>query len=123
MILFFSLPNRTTWDEHLIELSFPKAAALGHIDFRFSMYQPCQDRPAIQVTLLKQNTSGFGYRKKASCAVPPAIDPAAKPPPTIRPSGRARSFSEPNRIDPADIDDDIDFNLDWTDPNGEVFFF
>lgn len=116
-LLTFLLFNSTTWDEHLIELSFPKAAALGHIDFRFSMYQPCQNRPAIQVTLLKQNTSGFGYRKKATAAVPGGGSGATSKP-NARSSGRARCFSEPNRMDPSVIDEEIDFNLDWSDPNG-----
>lgn len=39
-------------------------ATLGHIDLKFSLYQPCHNPAAIQVTLLKQNTSGFGYRMK-----------------------------------------------------------
>lgn len=89
------MPNSTTWDEHLIELSFPKSASLGHIDFRFSMYQPCQNRPAIQVTLLKQNTSGFGYRKKS-------------------PGGAERSASEPAH---ESVDENVDSNVDWSDPN------
>lgn len=38
---------------------------MGHVDFRFSLYQQCPNPPSIQVTLLKQNTSGFGYRMKA----------------------------------------------------------
>lgn len=37
---------------------------LGHIDLKFSLYQQCHNPAAIQVTLLKQNTSGFGYRMK-----------------------------------------------------------
>ena len=46
--------DATTWDEHLIELNLPKSASLGHVDFKFSLYQPCSNPPAIQVTLLKQ---------------------------------------------------------------------
>lgn len=43
--------------------------ALGHIDLKFSLYQPCPNPAAIQVTLLKQNTSGFGYRMKGPHSV------------------------------------------------------
>lgn len=84
------------------------------------MYQPCQNRPAIQVTLLKQNTSGFGYRKKATGACPGGGSASGNKT-TTGSSGRARCFSEPNRIDPSDIDEEIDLNLDWSDPNGKSF--
>ncbi|XP_055678936.1 baculoviral IAP repeat-containing protein 6 isoform X3 [Lutzomyia longipalpis] len=57
--------DATTWDEHLIELCLPKQASLGHIDFKFNLYQQCSNPPAIQITLLKQFSSGFGYRMKA----------------------------------------------------------
>ncbi|GAB0094178.1 Baculoviral IAP repeat-containing protein 6 [Sergentomyia squamirostris] len=60
--------DATTWDEHLIELCLPKQSSLGHIDFKFNLYQQCSNPPAIQITLLKQFSSGFGYRMKA----PPA---------------------------------------------------
>uniref|UniRef100_A0A1Q3FEM5 Dual E2 ubiquitin-conjugating enzyme/E3 ubiquitin-protein ligase BIRC6 n=1 Tax=Culex tarsalis TaxID=7177 RepID=A0A1Q3FEM5_CULTA len=58
--------DATTWDEHLIELNLPKCtnSSLGHIDFRFSLYQPCANPPAIQVTLLKQKSIGLGSRRK-----------------------------------------------------------
>ena len=62
--LFLLNFNRTTWDEHIIELTLAQPVALGHIDLKFSLYQQCQNPAAIQVTLLKQNTSGFGYRMK-----------------------------------------------------------
>lgn len=61
---FVSYIFRTTWDEHIIEINLLQAATLGHIDLKFSLYQPCHNPAAIQVTLLKQNTSGFGYRMK-----------------------------------------------------------
>ncbi|XP_055696918.1 baculoviral IAP repeat-containing protein 6 isoform X3 [Phlebotomus papatasi] len=57
--------DATTWDEHLIELCLPKQASLGHIDFKFNLYPQCSNPPAIQITLLKQFSSGFGYRMKA----------------------------------------------------------
>ncbi|XP_037827973.1 baculoviral IAP repeat-containing protein 6 isoform X2 [Lucilia sericata] len=56
--------DATTWDEHIIEINLLQPATLGHIDLKFSLYQPCHNPAAIQVTLLKQNTSGFGYRMK-----------------------------------------------------------
>ncbi|XP_054081324.1 baculoviral IAP repeat-containing protein 6 isoform X3 [Zeugodacus cucurbitae] len=56
--------DATTWDEHIIELNLVQPVNLGHIDLKFSLYQPCHNPAAIQVTLLKQNTSGFGYRMK-----------------------------------------------------------
>ncbi|XP_067616443.1 baculoviral IAP repeat-containing protein 6 isoform X2 [Eurosta solidaginis] len=56
--------DATTWDEHIIELNLVQPVSLGHIDLKFSLYQQCHNPAAIQVTLLKQNTSGFGYRMK-----------------------------------------------------------
>nr|XP_014092668.2 baculoviral IAP repeat-containing protein 6 isoform X3 [Bactrocera oleae] len=56
--------DATTWDEHIIELNLVQPVNLGHIDLKFSLYQQCHNPAAIQVTLLKQNTSGFGYRMK-----------------------------------------------------------
>lgn len=56
--------DATTWDEHLIELSLPKATSIGHIDFKFSILQPCSNPPAIQVTLLKQKSIGLCCRRK-----------------------------------------------------------
>ncbi|KAL9897854.1 dual E2 ubiquitin-conjugating enzyme/E3 ubiquitin-protein ligase BIRC6-like isoform 3-T4 [Glossina fuscipes fuscipes] len=56
--------DTTTWDEHIIELNLLQPVSLGHIDLKFTLYQQCNNPAAIQVTLLKQNTSGFGYRMK-----------------------------------------------------------
>lgn len=56
--------SRTTWDEHIIELNLAQPVSLGHIDLKFTVYQQCSNPAAIQVTLLKQNTNGFGYRMK-----------------------------------------------------------
>lgn len=36
---------------------------------KFTLYQQCSNPAAIQVTLLKQNTSGFGYRMKGPHSV------------------------------------------------------
>jgi len=76
--------DTTTWDEHLIELSLPKTTSLGHIDFKFALYQPCSNPPAIQVTLLKQKSIGLCCRRK----------PGSK--------GSPQSF---------DVDENINFNL------------
>ncbi|XP_055907013.1 baculoviral IAP repeat-containing protein 6 isoform X1 [Eupeodes corollae] len=61
--------DATTWDEHIIEVNLVQPVSLGHIDLKFSLYQPCPNPAAIQVTLLKQNTSGFGYRMKGQHSV------------------------------------------------------
>lgn len=76
--------DATTWDEHLIELSLPKTTSLGHIDFKFALYQPCSNPPAIQVTLLKQKSIGLCCRRKP---------------------GKAPSSSS------IDVDDNINYNL------------
>lgn len=64
------LNYRTTWDEHIIELNLLQPVNLGHIDLKFvsatRWLQNYQDPVAIQVTLLKQNATGFGYRMKGS---------------------------------------------------------
>lgn len=78
--------DATTWDEHLIELSLPKTTSLGHIDFKFSILQPCSNPPAIQVTLLKQKSIGLCCRRK----------------PGGKMASSSRSF---------DVDDNINFNL------------
>ncbi|XP_068153762.1 baculoviral IAP repeat-containing protein 6 isoform X3 [Drosophila tropicalis] len=56
--------DATTWDEHIIELNLAQPVSLGHIDLKFTVYKQCPNPAAIQVTLLKQNTNGFGYRMK-----------------------------------------------------------
>ncbi|KAH8417362.1 hypothetical protein KR222_009764, partial [Zaprionus bogoriensis] len=56
--------DATTWDEHIIELNLAQPVSLGHIDLKFTVYQQCSNPAAIQVTLLKQNSNGFGYRMK-----------------------------------------------------------
>ncbi|XP_070137301.1 dual E2 ubiquitin-conjugating enzyme/E3 ubiquitin-protein ligase BIRC6 isoform X1 [Drosophila bipectinata] len=56
--------DATTWDEHIIELNLAQPVSLGHIDLKFTVFQQCSNPAAIQVTLLKQNTNGFGYRMK-----------------------------------------------------------
>ncbi|EDX13491.1 GD20723 [Drosophila simulans] len=56
--------DATTWDEHIIEINLAQPVSLGHIDLKFTVYQQCSNPAAIQVTLLKQNNNGFGYRMK-----------------------------------------------------------
>lgn len=35
-----------------------------HTDFKFNLYKPCNNLPAIQVTLLKQKSIGLCFRRK-----------------------------------------------------------
>ncbi|XP_030370289.1 baculoviral IAP repeat-containing protein 6 isoform X2 [Scaptodrosophila lebanonensis] len=58
--------DATTWDEHIIEINLAQPVSLGHVDLKFTVYQQCSNPAAIQVTLLKQNTNGFGYRMKGA---------------------------------------------------------
>lgn len=81
--------DATTWDEHLIELSLPKATSIGHIDFKFSILQPCSNPPAIQVTLLKQKSIGLCCRRK---------------------QGSNKQSNDNNDV-AIDVDDNINFNL------------
>lgn len=79
----------------MIELSLPKATSLGHIDFKFSLYQPCSNLPAIQITLLKQRSIGLCCRRKT-------------------PTNAKRSPTEANPPEggaACDVDDNIDFNI------------
>lgn len=68
--------DATTWDEHLIELSLPKPPSIGHIDFKFSILQPCTNPPAIQVTLLKQKSIGLCCRRKSGSNKQSDIEPS-----------------------------------------------
>lgn len=72
--------GRAHWGEHLIEITLPKQAALGHMDFRFSMHPQVGNPLPVQVTLLKQNSSGFGYRSKPKSSNATA-DRRHQPPP------------------------------------------
>ncbi|RVE55239.1 hypothetical protein evm_000137 [Chilo suppressalis] len=57
----------STWDEHVLELTLPYSASLAHIEFGFTLHTACSTNlPIIQVTLLKQNLHGLGYKKDAS---------------------------------------------------------
>ncbi|KAG7298094.1 hypothetical protein JYU34_018862 [Plutella xylostella] len=57
----------STWDEHVLELTLPYSVCLAHIEFSFTLHMPCTvNLPIIQVTLLKQNHHGIGYKKDAS---------------------------------------------------------
>lgn len=84
--------DATTWDEHLIELSLPKTTSLGHIDFKFSILQPCSNPPAIQVTLLKQKSIGLCCRRKP---------------------GSKQADSDTS----IDVDDNINYNLNNSAPS------
>ncbi|XP_069360568.1 baculoviral IAP repeat-containing protein 6 isoform X2 [Maniola hyperantus] len=57
----------STWDEHVLELTLPYSASLAHIEFGFTLhFASSENLPIIQVTLLKQNLHGIGYKKDAS---------------------------------------------------------
>ncbi|XP_053613474.1 baculoviral IAP repeat-containing protein 6 isoform X2 [Plodia interpunctella] len=56
----------STWDEHVLELTLPYSVSLAHIEFGFTLHTTCSvNLPIIQVTLLKQNLHGIGYKKDA----------------------------------------------------------
>jgi baculoviral IAP repeat-containing protein 6 len=93
--------DATTWDEHLIELSLPKTTSLGHIDFKFNLYAPCINPPAIQVTLLKQKSIGLCCRRKNS------KDAAGN----LNKSGSVCH----------DVDDNIDFNINASSSSSSAF--
>ncbi|XP_059058319.1 baculoviral IAP repeat-containing protein 6 [Achroia grisella] len=57
----------STWDEHVLELTLPYSVSLAHVEFGFTLHTTCPvNLPTIQVTLLKQNLHGIGYKKDAS---------------------------------------------------------
>ncbi|XP_061384581.1 baculoviral IAP repeat-containing protein 6 isoform X3 [Danaus plexippus] len=58
----------STWDEHVLELTLPYSVSLAHIEFGFTLHTASSvgKLPIIQVTLLKQNLHGIGYKKDAS---------------------------------------------------------
>ncbi|XP_047537096.1 baculoviral IAP repeat-containing protein 6 [Vanessa atalanta] len=57
----------STWDEHVLELTLPYSVSLAHIEFSFTLHSASSiNLPIIQVTLLKQNLHGIGYKKDAS---------------------------------------------------------
>lgn len=61
----------STWDEHVLELTLPYSVSLAHIEFGFTLHTACSaNLPIIQVTLLKQNLHGLGYKKDASYGSP-----------------------------------------------------
>lgn len=73
---FFIFYVRTTWDEHVFELTLPRSASgsIGHVDVRFTLHAFCQELPTIQVTLLKQNIKRIGHQKVPSTPVDERID-------------------------------------------------
>jgi baculoviral IAP repeat-containing protein 6 (apollon) len=85
-----------TWDEHLIELSLTKPISIGHIDFKFSILQPCANPPAIQVTLLKQKSIGLCCRRKTK--------------------------TDPMSRSAYDVDDNINYNLNSGSPSSGFGF-
>jgi baculoviral IAP repeat-containing protein 6 len=90
--------DATTWDEHLIELSLPKPPSIGHIDFKFSILQPCNNPPAIQVTLLKQKSIGLCCRRKQGSNIHSDIEPSI------------------------DVDNNINFNLNSGPTQTNTFY-
>lgn len=77
IIYFFNLSDvRTTWDEHIFELTLPRSASgsIGHVDVRFTLHSFCQELPTIQVTLLKQDIKRIGHQKVSSIPVDERID-------------------------------------------------
>ncbi|XP_028176769.1 baculoviral IAP repeat-containing protein 6-like [Ostrinia furnacalis] len=61
----------STWDEHVLELTLPYSVSLAHVEFGFTLHTACSaNLPVIQVTLLKQNLHGLGYKKDASYGSP-----------------------------------------------------
>lgn len=121
--------HRSSIDEHTIEITLPKTVSLGHVDLRFTMYQQTANPPAVQVTLLKQQTNGLGYRCKSKTAAKPpvvAVDPAtAKTTSTAAAGGSARC-----RVNAGDrkssertsgdrkITDSMEFIIDWKEASG-----
>lgn len=85
----------------MIELTLPLSVSLGHIDFKYRFYQPCEDPPKIQVTLLKQFSSGFGYRMKTPTA------------------GESRSFAGSPTPGMSTVDDNVNFGLNSEEVKGE----
>lgn len=118
----------------------PKTVSLGHVDLRFTVYQQTTNPPAVQVTLLKQQTNGFGYRSKSrtsklQSAV--AVDaPSAPPPPdgsnvggsdvgsdsNDGGSARCRVNSSERKSGERKIADSLEFNIDWQEASGECTF-
>lgn len=67
---------RTTWDEHVFELTLPRIEAenIGHIDVHFNLQSFCQELPIIQITLLKQNIRRIGHQRSPLTPVDERID-------------------------------------------------
>lgn len=53
--------DTTTWDEHIFEIALPTPAFVGHVDVHFTLHASTTP-PHVEVTLLRQNTSGIGHR-------------------------------------------------------------
>ena len=76
LIFLLFLIFRSTWDEHVFELTLPRSASgvVGHVDVKFNLHSPCSELPAIQVTLLKQSIFGIGHHKSPITSVDEKID-------------------------------------------------
>lgn len=99
-------------------MSLCKPITLSHIDFRFAMYQQSTNPMSIQVTLLRQHSTGFGCRSKpAKGAAPPTKKKPTKAKPTSTAAENAASDAaeQPTKSD----DDPMDGNVDWQEANGE----
>ncbi|XP_017883088.1 baculoviral IAP repeat-containing protein 6 isoform X2 [Ceratina calcarata] len=68
--------ERSTWDEHIFELTLSRSAArnIGHVDVRYSLHPACQELPSIQITLLKQNVKRLGNNEPTLTPVDERID-------------------------------------------------
>lgn len=54
--------DTTTWDEHIFEITLPNPTLIGHMDIHFSLHNQHAVPPHVEITLLKQNTTGIGHR-------------------------------------------------------------
>ncbi|XP_039282031.1 baculoviral IAP repeat-containing protein 6 isoform X3 [Nilaparvata lugens] len=67
--------DNSTWDEHVLEMTLPQSACIGHVDVKFTLHSHCATPPQIEVTLLKQNATAIGrHSRSAATASPPAPD-------------------------------------------------
>ncbi|CAH0383910.1 unnamed protein product [Bemisia tabaci] len=57
---------KTSWNDHIFEITLSRNASIGYIDVKFSLHYPCVRLPRIQFTLLKQHSSNFPKCQGAS---------------------------------------------------------
>lgn len=120
VVIFVYVVYSTTWDEHIIEISLSKPASLGHIDFRFTMNQQCANPLAIQVTLLKQNSSSFGYRMKSKADRKVQSETHSNAAPAARSAAPGFGPVGSGRRDMRPVDEAISFNEDWSSDIGKT---